>query len=92
MVVQHQFKTNDRYLISITEPPTIYKADPATKHYCVGDHVAYNLTGVFPITIFYEYNDKVRRAELYSRFERLASRPGILNIHGLKDSESILVL
>lgn len=82
----HQFKTNDRYLISITEPPTIYKADPATKHYCVGDHVAYNLTGVFPITIFYEYNDKVRRAELYSRFERLASRPGVLNIHGLKDS------
>ena len=28
----------------------------------------------------------MRRVELYSRFERLASRPGILNIHGLKDS------
>ncbi|RCK54783.1 hypothetical protein Cantr_03631 [Candida viswanathii] len=81
-----KFKSNDKYLISITEPPNIFKFDPEKKHYCVGDHVSYNLTGVFPVTIYYEYNDKVRKAQLYNNFERLASRPGVLNIHGLQDS------
>lgn len=82
----NKFNANDKYLISITEPPNIFKFDPKRKHYCVGDHVSYNLTGALPVTIFYEYNDKMRKTQLYNYFERLASRPGILNIHGLEDS------
>ncbi|KAI5951754.1 POM152 [Candida jiufengensis] len=74
------------YVLSITEPPNIFKALPQKNHYCVGDHVAYNLSGVPPITIFYEYNNINRKAESYNHFERLASKPGILNINALKDS------
>ena len=57
----NKFNANDKYLISITQPPNIFKFDPKRKHYCVGDHVSYNLTGALPVTIFYEYNDKMRK-------------------------------
>ncbi|KAL6452649.1 hypothetical protein SBY92_001910 [Candida maltosa Xu316] len=84
--VGNKFQANDKFIVSITEPPNIFKTDPNKKHYCVGDHVSYNLTGVYPVTIYYEYNNKLRNAESYNYFERLASRPGVLNIHGLQDS------
>ncbi|KAI5964721.1 POM152 [Candida pseudojiufengensis] len=75
-----------KYILSITEPPNIFKTLPQEKHYCVGDHVSYTLTGVPPITIYYEYNNINRKAESYNIFKRLASKPGILNIKALKDS------
>ncbi|KAG7663432.1 POM152 [[Candida] subhashii] len=81
-----EFKLNDKYVISITETPDIFKAEPKKYHYCVGEHVAYNLTGFAPFTIFYSFNNRVRQTESFYRFERLSSKPGILEIQSLKDS------
>lgn len=74
-----------KYVLSITEPPNVYKLSDKV-HYCVGDHVGYNLTGVSPITIFYEYNNTPRKADVHHQFIRLASKPGTLNIQALKDA------
>ncbi|CAI5756792.1 unnamed protein product [Candida verbasci] len=84
--INTHFKFNENYLISINEPPNIFKTDALKSHYCIGDHVSYNVSGVSPITIYYEYNNKLRKAETKGLFTRLASRPGILNIQGLSDS------
>ncbi|KAI3402391.2 POM152 [Candida oxycetoniae] len=81
-----EVESNLKYILSIMEPPNIVKSDPSRSHYCVGDHVAYNLTGAAPIKVFYEYNNVERKAEVNHRFERLASKPGVLHIKNLVDS------
>ncbi|KAI5957493.1 POM152 [Candida theae] len=83
--INRNLQTTVKYIISITEPPNIFKSLDKV-HYCVGDHVGYNLTGVTPITIFYQYDNVPRKAEVRHQFVRLASKPGILNIEALKDA------
>lgn len=83
--INGKLKNTVKYILSITEPPNIFKSSDKLQ-YCVGDHVGYNLTGVSPITIFYQYDNVPRKAEVHHRFVRLASKPGILNIQALKDA------
>jgi len=77
--------------ISITQVPTILKQNPKD-YYCVGEHIAYNMSGIAPFTLFYEFNGQMRKAEQGHDFVRLASRPGELTIHALKDSSASLCL
>ncbi|CUM63422.1 uncharacterized protein PRCAT00000997001 [Priceomyces carsonii] len=72
-------------LVSITKVPNIVKSYPKS-HYCVGDHISYNVTGISPFTIYYEFEGKVQKARLEHRFQRLASKPGELSIVGVLDS------
>lgn len=75
----------NNYVIGITDAPNITKLIPRD-YYCVGDHIAYNMTGVSPFTVYYKFNDKNQKAELSYSFFRLASKPGDLSITALQDS------
>lgn len=73
------------YVIAITDVPNITKLLKKL-HYCVGDHIGYNLSGISPFNVYYEFNGKVQKAELAHMFHRLASKPGELSILALLDS------
>lgn len=77
--------------VSITEVPTIQKQN-VKDYYCVGEHIAYNMSGIAPFTLFYEFNGQMRKAEQGHEFVRLASKPGEFSIHALKDSSASLCL
>lgn len=79
-------------LISITDVPKIHLLDPSAE-YCVGDYVAYQLNGVAPFTIKYEFNGvQLKSKEYSSQFIRLASEPGEISIVSLGDSTSQCVI
>ncbi|EGW33599.1 uncharacterized protein SPAPADRAFT_50460 [Spathaspora passalidarum NRRL Y-27907] len=82
---QTKFSANDKFIISITETPDIFKSDNRY-HYCIGDHVSYNLTGIPPFTITYQFNSKVKTTQSYYEFRRLSSKAGKLSIQSLQDS------
>lgn len=78
----------NQILVSITDAPKIHILDPSTE-YCVGDYVAYQLNGVAPFMIKYEFNGiPLKSKERSSQFVRLASEPGIISITSLQDSSS----
>lgn len=81
--------TQDNHiLISITEAPKIHLLDPSAE-YCVGDYVAYQLSGIPPFTVRYEFNGiQLKLKEYSSQFVRLASEPGTISIVSLGDSTS----
>ncbi|SJM82122.1 probable Nucleoporin POM152 [Zygosaccharomyces bailii] len=83
---------DNHILISITDVPKIHLLDP-TAEYCVGDYVAYQLNGVAPFSIRYEFNEKqLKLKEHTSQFVRIASEPGTISIVSLKDSISQCVV
>lgn len=83
---------NNHVLISITDVPKIHLLDP-TAEYCVGDYVAYQLNGVAPFSIRYEFNQKqLKLREYTSQFVRIASEPGIISIVSIEDSISQCVV
>lgn len=84
--IKKDLTSNNRYAIAVTEAPNISKQQPNKPYYCVGDHISYNMSGVSPFTVFYSFNGKSQKAELSHRFYRLASKPGVLTINGLRDS------
>lgn len=74
--------------ISITDVPKIHLLDPNAV-YCVGDYVTYQLNGIPPFTINYEFNGvQLKSQERSSQFVRLASDPGIISIDSIQDSLS----
>ncbi|KAK6454697.1 uncharacterized protein RJT20DRAFT_60531 [Scheffersomyces xylosifermentans] len=82
------FSPSNNYIIAVTEVPNIFKQIPSKRDYCVGDHIAYNLTGVPPFTVFYKFNEKSQKAQVPFNFQRLASRPGVLSIEAIQDSSA----
>lgn len=72
-------------VVLVTEVPKM-KREPNSKYYCVGDHITYDLVGISPFTVFYNFNGNSRKAQLDSKFSRLASKPGNLTITALLDS------
>lgn len=81
------FDKSNNFVLLVTEVPNIQKS---TEHYdiCVGDYVSYNMTGIAPFTVFYNFRGKKQRASLESKFVRLAAKPGKLYIEGLQDSSA----
>lgn len=86
-----KIKSHNIVLVSITKVPSISKSG-TQNYYCVGDHVAYNMSGVSPFTVFYSFNGQTRKTELGFDFQRLASKPGELAIMALQDSSATLCL
>lgn len=89
--VQKKFSPLNNFILSITAVPSIDKvALPAAanrSHYCVGDHINYNMSGIPPFTVYYDFNGRQQKAEMSPPvFQRLASSPGNLSITGLLDS------
>lgn len=78
----------EKVLISITDVPRISIAD-STVEYCVGDYVGYQLNGVAPFTINYNFNGmNLKSTERTSQFVRFASEPGKISIMSIQDSSS----
>lgn len=73
------------YSVVVTDTPDIRKSSDQ-HHYCVGDHVGYNLTGEPPFVVDYYFGDKIRRATVGDEFVRLATKPGVMQITSLRDS------
>lgn len=84
---EKEFSQLNNYVISITEVPNISKIQKRP-HYCVGDHILYNMSGIPPFMVYYRFNDKLQKAELGNRFQRLASKAGELSIEALLDSSA----
>lgn len=72
-------------IVLVTEVPKMTK-EQGKDYYCVGDHISYNLNGIAPFTVFYDFNGKQRKAKLDNYFRRLASKPGNLTVTALLDS------
>lgn len=85
--VFNKITTKNKYIIGVTESPSIRKLSNR-KHYCVGDHVAYNISGVSPFIVYYKFNDKLQKADVESKFYRLASKAGLLEVVALRDSST----
>lgn len=75
-------------VISIIPAPDISKFKPENNHFCVGDHVGYDITGVPPFTMFYEFNGKQHKAKTSNQFRRLAAKTGTIRVGALEDSSA----
>ncbi|SCU96904.1 LAME_0F17832g1_1 [Lachancea meyersii CBS 8951] len=79
-------------VISITDVPRISLLEP-NMDFCVGDYVSYQLGGMAPFTIKYEFNGvSLKSKERTSQFVRLASEAGKISISSLQDSASQCVV
>lgn len=78
--------------ISITDVPKIHLLD-ANADYCVGDYVSYQLNGVPPFNIRYDFNGvELQSQERSTQFVRVASEPGVISINSIQDSISQCVV
>lgn len=78
-----------RVQISVHDPPTITPADPARSDYCVGERLAYALSGVAPFNVHYLFRGAERKASVAtSTFRRLAESAGNFTILGVTDAAS----
>lgn len=84
---EKEFSSLNNFIISVTEVPNISKVLKKA-HYCVGDHILYNMSGISPFMVYYKFNNKLQKAELGYRFQRLASKSGELSIEALLDSSA----
>lgn len=83
---------DNHVFISVMDAPKIHLLDPSS-HYCVGDYVSYQLNGVPPYNIGYEFKDVLlKTTEKTSQFVRYASEPGKISIRTLQDSASECVV
>lgn len=76
------------FVVSVTPAPDIFKFKHDNKHFCVGDHVGYDITGVPPYTMFYEFNGNQHKAKTSSQFRRLAAKTGTIKVSALEDSSA----
>ncbi|KAK9470859.1 uncharacterized protein V1510DRAFT_244950 [Dipodascopsis tothii] len=81
------FRASQQVVVSVSDIPVIVPVSPQT-HYCVGDRIAFGLTGVPPFEIEYEFNGRRQRASTGSPFSRLASSPGNFTVVSVADSAS----
>ncbi|KAI1003702.1 Nucleoporin [Podosphaera aphanis] len=74
--------------VQVHNVPTIYPVNSQTD-YCVGDRIAYTLSGVAPFEIFYDFEGIQKRAKSTSTtFKRFAEKPGIFTINAVSDKAS----
>lgn len=74
--------------VRVFDVPTIYPLDSRTD-YCVGDRIAYTLSGTAPFEIYYTFDDVQRRAKSpNTNFRRIAEKPGEFKITAVSDKAS----
>ncbi|KAI9807772.1 MAG: hypothetical protein M1825_005077 [Sarcosagium campestre] len=71
--------------IAVSDPPTILPLSAQTD-YCVGERIAYTLSGTAPFTVSYVFEGIERKASVSTTdFRRIAERPGNFTITALAD-------
>ncbi|RKP29550.1 hypothetical protein METBISCDRAFT_3872, partial [Metschnikowia bicuspidata] len=88
---EHTLGDDANIKLSVTRMPSITRVHPE-KHCCVGDYVAYGMSGIAPFLVAYEFDGQLLRAESGPRFVRLALKPGRLAIVSLQDSSAGLCI
>lgn len=74
--------------VQVYDVPTIYPLDSRTD-YCVGERIAYTLSGTAPFEIFYTFDGVSRKAKSQgTTFRRIAEKPGNFTITGVSDKAS----
>lgn len=72
--------------IHVSSPPTIVPLESAVD-YCVGDRVSFSLSGQAPFDVFYNFQNRERKAHITSHeFKRIAESPGEFVITGVSDA------
>lgn len=80
-------KADERVQISVSDVPSVAEINSKTD-YCVGERIKFNLNGVAPFEVTYEFNGQKQRTTTSSQFSRLAAQPGNLTLLSLSDSSS----
>ncbi|KAB8532592.1 hypothetical protein FH972_025537 [Carpinus fangiana] len=81
--------SSPRVQISVHDSPSITSTEPERTHYCVGERLAFSLSGMAPFSVFYDFNGKRMRASSpQPLFRRLAELPGNFTITGVQDAGS----
>ena len=74
--------------VSVAEVPSISPLEDQ-EDYCVGDRIAYTLSGTPPFSVFYNFQDHERRASVPStEFRRIAEKPGVFVVTAVSDHRS----
>ncbi len=74
--------------VSVAEIPSISPLEDR-EDYCVGDRIAYTLSGTPPFSVFYTFQDHERKASVSSTdFRRIAEKPGVFVVTALSDQRS----
>ncbi|KAI1804670.1 hypothetical protein F4811DRAFT_519404 [Daldinia bambusicola] len=74
--------------IQLYEAPSIYPLEQRTD-YCVGERIAYTLSGTPPFEVHYEFSGKQMKAKSQTTsFRRIAESPGDFTINSISDKGS----
>ncbi|KAL8780259.1 MAG: hypothetical protein Q9203_000291 [Teloschistes exilis] len=74
--------------VNVAEVPSISALEALTD-YCVGDRIAYTLSGSPPFNVFYTFQGQERKASSKTTdFRRLAEKPGEFTITAVTDQRS----
>lgn len=74
--------------VSVADIPSISPLEDQDD-YCVGDRIAYTLSGTPPFSVFYTFQDQERKASISSTdFRRIAEKPGIFVVTAVSDQRS----
>lgn len=72
--------------IRVSAPPKIVPLDSRT-NYCIGDHLAFSLSGQAPFNVFYRFQGKDRKANIAAHeFRRISDHAGEFLITAVEDS------
>lgn len=73
--------------IQLYDAPSIYPLE-SREDYCVGERIAYTLSGTPPFDISYEFNGKWNAKSQTTSFRRVAEKPGNFIITSVSDKAS----
>ncbi|CAH6718666.1 nucleoporin Pom152p [[Candida] jaroonii] len=85
--VGKEFSHFNQLVISVTPAPDISPLQ-SKKHFCVGDHVGYDLVGAAPFNLHYTFNNNTYNSQTEPEFRRLAAKPGVIQVTGIEDSSA----
>ncbi|WZH46455.1 Nuclear pore protein [Fusarium acuminatum] len=73
--------------IHLYEAPSIYPLE-SRRDYCVGERIAYTLSGTPPFDIAYDFNGRWNAKSQTTNFRRIAEKPGDFTITSISDKAS----
>ncbi|KAF5003394.1 hypothetical protein FDECE_10051 [Fusarium decemcellulare] len=73
--------------IQLFEAPSIYPLE-SRRDYCVGERIAYTLSGTPPFDIAYDFNGRWNAKSQTTNFRRIAEKPGDFVITSVSDKAS----
>jgi nucleoporin POM152 len=73
--------------IQVYDAPSIYPLE-SRQDYCVGERIAYTLSGTPPFDIAYDFNGKWHAKSQTTSFRRIAEKPGDFIITSISDKAS----